>query len=88
MITFAGTALRERNEFQILIRPENQASSTFMAPISETEILVTRRAQELFHLPDETPVVAHWHGGRRTAAFSLTIGLLKAKAKDKFGSPA
>ena len=41
---------------------------------------MTRRLTDIIHLPDETPVVAHWHGQHRTDGFSLTIADLKDMA--------
>jgi hypothetical protein len=57
------------------------ASANFVA-IKEGEIIVTRRASDLFDLPDQVLVIANWHGERRTDAFLLTIRDLKAKAKE------
>jgi hypothetical protein len=85
MISFTGPDLREGGEFEFVVPPDRRAHSTFVAPTSETEVLVTRRATDLFHLPDDTPVVAHWHGEYRTDAFRLTVGELKAKATVQFG---
>jgi hypothetical protein len=55
------------------------AASTFLAILPD-EVKVTRRATDLFDLPDKTPVLAHRHGERRTGGFAMTVGELKAKA--------
>jgi hypothetical protein len=44
-------------------------------------------AASLFKLPDETPVLAHWHEQWRTDAFATTVGELKAKAGVTARSP-
>jgi hypothetical protein len=31
----------------------------------------------LFHLPEDAPVLAHWHGSNRTDGFAMTVGMLK-----------
>ena len=59
--------------------PRNMAASTFLAILPD-EVKVTRRATDLFDLPDKTPVLAHRHGERRTGGFAMTVGELKAKA--------
>jgi hypothetical protein len=51
-------------------------ASTFIAPDGDA-IRVTRRAADLFDLPDATEVLAHWHGQRLTEPFRLTVGTLK-----------
>lgn len=66
-------------EFEITARPTNCASSTFAALTTEG-LTVTRRLAELFTFPDDTPVLAHWHGSYRTDGFSTTVGELKEKA--------
>jgi hypothetical protein len=50
------------------------------------EMVVTRRAADLFSLPDDTPILAHWHGQHRTDGFAMTVRLLKDKAKDFSGA--
>jgi hypothetical protein len=57
----------------------DQAPSTFAALLPD-ELRVTKRAADLFKLPDDTPVLAHWHGQWRTDGFATTVGQLKAKA--------
>jgi hypothetical protein len=71
--------LRVGEEFQFTNKPTSAAASTFAAVLPD-ELRVTRYASELFGLPDETPVLAHWHGNWRTDAYATTVGQLKAKA--------
>ena len=66
-------------EFEITAKPTNCASSTFAA-LTPEGLTVTRRLSELFAFPDDTLVLAHWHGSYRTDGFSTTVGELKAKA--------
>jgi hypothetical protein len=71
--------VRPGAEFQLTAKPSNMAQSTFAAVLPE-EIRVTRRLTELFDLPNDTPVLAHWHGEWRTDGFATTIGELRIKA--------
>lgn len=70
---------RPGEEFQFTAKPTNKASGTFVAVVGD-EMRVTNYAHELFGLPDETPVLAHWHGSYRTDGFAMTVGSLKAAA--------
>ena len=79
MLSIIGDDLRPGDEFKFVSNPANRASSTFAALTSDG-LLVTRRATDLFDLPKDTPVLAHWHGERRTDGFATTVGMLKAKA--------
>ncbi|WP_158815639.1 hypothetical protein [Methylocapsa sp. S129] len=74
-----GEHLRDGKEFRFLDKPRYAAAANFIA-IKDDEVIVTRRATDLFALPDDVPVIANWHGERRTDAFLLTVGDLKAKA--------
>jgi hypothetical protein len=65
----AGTDVRLGSDFRLTCKPSNAASATFVAVHAD-----------IIHLPDETPVVAHWHGQHRTDGFSLTIADLKDMA--------
>ena len=76
--------LRPASEFQFVSKPTNAAAANFIA-VKKDELIVTRRASDLFALPDDTTVIANWHGERRTDAFLLTIAELKAKA-NAYGS--
>lgn len=78
-ITSETGDLRSGDEFEFTCNPNNRAASTFAALTSD-DLLVTRRATALFDLPDDTPVLAHWHGQYRTDGFGMTVGMLKAKA--------
>jgi hypothetical protein len=78
-ITSETGDLRSGDEFKFVRNPANCASSTFAALIGDG-LLVTRRATALFDLPEDTPVLAHWHGQHRTDGFAMTVGMLKAKA--------
>ena len=79
MLSIIGGDLRPGDEFKFVLNPANCASSTFAA-LTGDGLLVTRRATDLFHLPKDTPVLAHWHGERGTDGFAMTVGTLKAKA--------
>jgi hypothetical protein len=68
--------VRPGREFQLTAKPTNMARSTFVAA-ADGNLIVTRRVSDLFALPDETPVVAHWHGEHRTDGFDMTVGSLK-----------
>jgi hypothetical protein len=76
-----GESLRDGKEFCFIGKPGNAAAANFVA-ITDDEVIVTRRATDLFALPDEVPVIANWHGEWRTDAFLLTIGDLRAKAQE------
>jgi hypothetical protein len=71
---------RPGQEFQFATNPSNLAASTFFALV-DGRLVVTRRADDLFCLPSETPVLAHWHGSYRTDGFAMTVGILKEKAQ-------
>lgn len=70
--------IRPGNEFKITTSTTAKAPATFIA-VLPSELRVTRRLSELFDLPDDTPVIAQWHGTHRTDGFSTTIAELKAK---------
>ena len=82
-MVYAQDYRRFTTRFRIQIHrpapPRNMAASTFLAILPD-EVKVTRRATDLFDLPDKTPVLAHRHGERRTGGFAMTVGELKAKA--------
>ena len=69
------------SEFQITSPPHHAAQAWFIA-IGPEEVLVTRHLRDVLALPDETPVVANWHGQWRTDAFSTSVGELREKAKE------
>ena len=73
--------VRPSAEFEFTCEPRNMAQSTFTA-LTNGKLIVTRRFTDLCSLPDDTPVLAHWHGERRTDGFSTTIAQLKAKSPD------
>lgn len=70
---------RPGKEFQLTNRPSTCAPANFIA-LTDGKAVVTRRLTDILGLPDETPVVANWHGTYRTDAFSTTVGDLRAKA--------
>jgi hypothetical protein len=72
--------VRPGTEFEFTAKPTNQSASTFAA-LTADGLRVTKRAADLFGLPEATPVLAHWHGQWRTDAFATTVGELKTKAK-------
>jgi hypothetical protein len=72
--------LRDGAEFIFVKKPTVQAPSTFTA-VRGDEVLITRRFSSFENMPDETPVIAHWHGQYRTEAFLSTVGELKRKSK-------
>jgi|HubBroStandDraft_6_1064221.scaffolds.fasta_scaffold725004_2 hypothetical protein len=74
-------SLRPAGEFRFVTKPGYAAAANFIA-IRDNEVIVTRRATDLFVLPDDMSVIANWHGERRTDAFLLTIGELKARAAE------
>ena len=73
--------VRPGAEFQFTAKPSNLAASTFTALVNG-KLVVTRCAMNLFQLPDDTPVLAHWHGQYRTEGFAMTVAELKAKAEE------
>jgi hypothetical protein len=73
------TDLQPGERFRFTSKPSNMAASTFTA-VTPERLVVTRRFVNLRDLPPETPVIAHWHGERRTDAFLSTVGDLAAKA--------
>ena len=72
--------IRCGSEFKFVRKPNVMAASTFIA-VLPGELRVTRRFSDLADLPDETPVVAHWHGTHRTDAFACTVLELKEKSR-------
>ena len=70
--------VRPGSEFKLTSKPGNLASATFVAALPG-ELRVTRRLIDLFDLPDDTPVIAHWHGAHRTDGFATTVLELKQK---------
>jgi hypothetical protein len=72
---------RPGHEFQIT-KPPHQAAQAWFVAVGPQEVLVTRYLSEVLALPDETPVVANWHGQFRTDAFSTSVGELRGKAKE------
>jgi hypothetical protein len=83
MFTIKGA--RPASEFRLTAKANNMSSATFVA-VEDGTIHVTRTLSDLFHLPDQTPVVAHWHGQYRTDGFALTVGELRLLAKEQ-GQP-
>lgn len=77
MKTFVGECIRDSSEFRLLTKPHVMAAATFVAPDGDT-IRVTRGPADLFDLPSQTEVSAHWHGERRTDGFRLTVAQLKS----------
>jgi hypothetical protein len=75
----AGTDVRLGSDFRLTCKPSSASSATFVA-VHDGVIRVTRRLTDIIHLPDETPVVAHWHGQYRTDGFAMTIADLKGLA--------
>jgi hypothetical protein len=73
-------AVRPGDEFEFRQKPHLAAPSTFAALV-DGRLIVTRHATELFDYPNSTPVLAHWHGERRTDGFATSVGELKAKAR-------
>ena len=66
-------------DFRLTATPHALAAATFVA-VGPASIQVTRRLADLWPLPDETPVVAHWHGQWRTDGFAMTVGELRRLA--------
>ena len=80
MAAFTIVGARPGSEFRLTAPARRQSSATFVA-VWDGTIRVTRRLSELFDLPDEVPVVAHWHGQFRTDGFALTVGELRLLAE-------
>jgi len=60
------------------------ASLSMKAPIialTEKAAIYGTSFKQIEHLPDETVVIACWHGQYRTDGFLTTVGELRAKAK-------
>ena len=70
--------VRPGHEFKLTNKPQSLSPATFRAALP-CELRVTRRFSDLFDLPDETPVVANWHGTHRTDAFTTTVGELRLR---------
>lgn len=70
---------RKGSEFQITAKPHCKSASTFVAWVPDG-LFVTSHMDALFNLPDDTVVVAHWHGEWRTDGFGTTVKELKIKA--------
>ncbi len=83
-VKIVSETLRPGSEFRFESKPTNMAAANFIA-VKKDQLIITRRASDLFALADDTPVIANWHGERRTDAFLLTIAELKAKA-NAYGS--
>ncbi len=77
--------VRPGAEFEFITKSADPAASTFVALV-DGKLIVTRYAVDLFGLPNDTPVLAHWHGRSRTEGFTMTVAELKAKAETQFGS--
>ena len=73
-----GDDLRNGDEFKFTNKPGNLANALFIA-INNYEVFATRDFTELARFPDKTPVIANWHGARRTDGFLTTVGELKKK---------
>jgi hypothetical protein len=71
--------VRPGDEFRLVVKPGNKAPACFIT-IVKGDIFVTRRLQDFLQLPLATPVVANWHGERRTDAFATTVGELRELA--------
>ena len=76
-----GGDLRPGSEFRFTKAPHHAANSTFVA-LRDGRLFATRHATQLWDLPDDAPVIAHWHGERRTDGFATSVGELKKKAKE------
>ena len=72
------TGARPNTEFRLTCKPSNLAALTFVA-VHGDEVHVTRSAAQIAELPDDTPVVAHWHGERRTDGFAMTVVEFRAQ---------
>ena len=82
MTTFVINGARPGSEFRLTAKATNTSNATFVA-VEGSTIHVTRRLSDLFEFPDQTPVVAHWHGERRTDGFALTVGELRLLANEQ-----
>lgn len=74
-----GAELRPAAEFRLTTKPGNLAAASFVA-LGGDVVTVTRRLVDLLGLPNATPVLANWHGERRTDVFLLTVAELRALA--------
>jgi len=74
---------RPETEFKLTAPPQNMQQAAFIA-INRDYVIVTRRLSEILELPEDCPVIANWHGERRTDAFSTTVGYLR-KLSEEFG---
>lgn len=81
MIKVTGD-VRPGGEFRLQRKASSLADATFIA-LLDGSARVTRRLTDLFGLPDETTVLANWHGQYRTDTFKLTIGELRRLARDE-----
>ena len=79
LIISEGKDVRPGAEFRLSVKPTNRSAATFVA-VHQGAIHVERSVACLFKLPDDTPVIANWHGERRADAFSTTAGELKRLA--------
>jgi len=77
-----GPELHPAVEFKFMNTLTSMSASTFSA-LTEEGLFVSRTFYDLCALPDNTPVMAHWHGARRTDAFVGTLGEFKQMAKDQ-----
>lgn len=77
-----GSELKPASEFKFTNTLTSMSASTFSA-LTEEGLFVSRTFYDLKDLPEETPVMAHWHGARRTDAFVGTLGEFKQLAKDQ-----
>jgi hypothetical protein len=82
MTAFTITGARPGSEFRLTERADRLSNATFVA-VWDGTIHVTRRLSDLFSMPDEVPVVAHWHGQYRTDGFALTVGELRSLAEEQ-----
>jgi hypothetical protein len=71
--------VRPGHEFELTAKPTSKSKATFIVALPG-ELRVTRRLSDILDLPDNTPVIAHWHGQHRTDGFATTVGELKQKA--------
>lgn len=74
--------VRPGSEFRFEKKPENAAQATFIIINDNGDLYVTRYVTELINLREDLPVIANWHGARRTDSFSTTVGELKEKMMD------
>jgi len=61
----------------IMEKPPQQAAQATYITICDGNLYATRHVTELFNLPNDTKVLANWHGKYRTDVFDLTVGKLK-----------